>query len=221
MSSLGFPDFQQIQQWFGDALAQATARAVGAGSFTDGPFLLSSWSSVIVWVKPAGGPVVVTVTQQIDGAAPALAVVNTFTATAGQVVAESFVLLGNSISIKVQGSVAGTTVDYAIIPSNTTLSTTLSTVTAINGITGRATTGPGALAQQGTGFTVTPGAAGIVTINFAVPFVSPPIFVATPLGFQGIVWDNGPAVGSVVVNTATLAGVLTDATFEFIAIEAQ
>lgn len=116
----GYPDWQKIAQWLGAPIAQATALALGAGTHTDGPFPLASWASVVVAIKPTGGPVTVTVKQQVGGAPVSLVEAPSVVVPNGQVVFESFVLFGDSVSLILQGAIVGTTVDYAFYPSNTT-----------------------------------------------------------------------------------------------------
>lgn len=120
-SAGGFPDWQRITQWIGAPVVQGAALALGAGSHDDGPFQLASWASAIVAIKPAVGPVVVTLRQAVSGAPGTLELDSTFTVQPGVVLFESVVLQGNAVSLHLQGSVAGTTVDYALIPANTTI----------------------------------------------------------------------------------------------------
>lgn len=120
-SAGGFPDWQRITQWIGAPVVTGTGLALGAGAHDDGPFQLASWASAIVAIKPAGGPVVVTIKQAISGAPGTLELDTTFTVQAGAVLFESVVLQGNAVSLHLQGSVVGTTVDYALIPANTTI----------------------------------------------------------------------------------------------------
>jgi hypothetical protein len=118
--SSGYPDGQKITQWIGAAIAEAQALALGAGAHTDGPFVLGSWASIIVSLKPTGGPVTVTITQQVAGAPASLALVESVIVPAGAVLFEAFVLFGDTVSVTFQGSAGGTLLDYAITPSNTT-----------------------------------------------------------------------------------------------------
>lgn len=120
-SGLGYPDWQKIQQWIGAPIVSQVGLAIGAGTHDDGPVNLASWASVIVAIKPTGGAVTVTVKQQISGGPAGLELDTSFTVQAGVTVFESIVLSGDAISLHLQGGGVGTTVDYALIPSNTTI----------------------------------------------------------------------------------------------------
>jgi hypothetical protein len=118
-SALGYPDFQRITQWFGAPLDQATAFALGAGLKTVGPLDVRSFASVVVCVKPTGGAVTVTVTQSVRGGPAGLTTSSSFVVAAGNVVFEAFVLLAGVVTVTFQGTLAGETLDYAIVPANT------------------------------------------------------------------------------------------------------
>lgn len=132
MSSIGFPDGQRITQWLGSPLASATALAIGAGNHVDGPFNLASWASVIVAVKATGGTVTVTVTQTINGGPPGLALAQQFVVPAGQTLFESVVLFGDTVTLTLQGSAPGETVDYALYPANTTTNAQVLATASLN-----------------------------------------------------------------------------------------
>lgn len=120
MSSVGFPDWQKITQWLGAPEVSTVGLALGAGVHDDGPFDLASWASVVVAVMPTGGPVSVRLRQQIPGGPPSLTTDTTFAVAAGGVLFEAIVLMAGAVSLELTGTVPGTTVDYALYPSNTT-----------------------------------------------------------------------------------------------------
>lgn len=120
MSSVGFPDWQKITQWLGAPEVSTVGLALGAGVHDDGPFDLASWASVVVAVKPTGGGVTVRLRQQIPGGPPSLTTDTTFSVAAGGVLFEAIVLIAGAVSLELTGTVPGTTVDYALYPSNTT-----------------------------------------------------------------------------------------------------
>lgn len=119
-SGAGYPDYQRITQWLGAPFAQATALALGAGSHADGPYEVANFASVIVALKPTGGPVAVTIKQTVPGGPAGLILSETVVVAAGATLFEAFVLYGAAVELDLVGSVVGTTVDYAIYPSNTT-----------------------------------------------------------------------------------------------------
>lgn len=130
MSEHGYPDFQRYAQWFGAPLVDASAFAIGAGSHTDGPLQVNNWSSVILYVKPTGGTITATVRQTSSGILSGLVSDTVITIAAGSTVVRSVVLLGNQVSLILQGSAPGETVDYSLVPSNTAVNTgTVSTPT--------------------------------------------------------------------------------------------
>lgn len=116
----GYPDWQKIQQWLGAPIAQATGAAVGAGTITLGPFNLASWASLVVSLKPTGGNVTLTVKQKISGGPTTLELDTQFVVAAGTTVFEAVVLFGDAVTVTLQGTTVGETVDYAVYPSNTT-----------------------------------------------------------------------------------------------------
>lgn len=130
--STGYPDGQKITQWIGAPIAQAVAAPIGAGQIVIGPTRLSSWASVIVALKPTGGPVTITVTQTIPNGPGGLVLQQQVIVPAGGTVFESFVLFGANVTITLQGAVGGTTVDYAVTPSNTTTNAQVLTNATIN-----------------------------------------------------------------------------------------
>lgn len=116
----GYPDWQKIQQWLGAPLAQATGAAIGAGTVVLGPFNLASWASLVVSLKPTGGNVTLTVSQKISGGPSTLELDTQFVVAAGTTVFEAVVLFGDAVTVTLQGTTVGETVDYAVYPSNTT-----------------------------------------------------------------------------------------------------
>jgi hypothetical protein len=132
MSSLGYPDWQKIQQWLGAPLVQATGRVIGAGTVSDGPFNLASWASVVVAIKPTGGNVTVKIRQKVNGAPASLELVDTVVVPAGQTGFDAFVLFGDAVTLELTGSIAGVSVDYALYPSNTTTNAQLLASAVVN-----------------------------------------------------------------------------------------
>lgn len=133
MSSVagGFPDWQRITQWFGTALDQQTAYAIGAGAHPVGPLDVRNFASIVVCVRPVGGNVTVTVAQQVPGGPVGLVVSESFTVNAGNVVFESFVLLAGAATVTFQGTAGGETLDYAIVPSNVNTNAEVALVTTL------------------------------------------------------------------------------------------
>jgi hypothetical protein len=133
MSTLqtGFPDWQRITQWFGSPLDSATAFAIGAGAKVVGPLDVSNFASIVVCVKPTGGTVTVTVEQQVPGGPAGLKVATSFVANDGNVIFEAFVLLAGAAKVTFQGSAAGETLDYAIVPSNTNTNAEVAALTQL------------------------------------------------------------------------------------------
>lgn len=115
----GFPDYQRYSQWIGSPLAAAVDLAIGAGSHTDGPSEAGNWSSVILYIKPTGGSITATIRQTATGLDATLIADTVVVAAAGTVVVEAVVLLGNRVTLILQGSAGGETVTYALLPSNT------------------------------------------------------------------------------------------------------
>lgn len=132
MSSYGFPDGQEITQWLGQPIDEQTAYALGAGSKAIGPAVLANFASIIVAVKPTGGPVTVTITQGINGGPPGLQLQESVVVPAGATLFEAVVLFADSVTVTLQGSVGGTTVDYAVYPSNTTTNTQVLTQATVD-----------------------------------------------------------------------------------------
>lgn len=132
MSVSGFPDWQNIAQWLGSPVEQQTGRVINAGSYTTPAFELSSWAAVIVAIKAIGGAVDVTVTQNVSGGPTSLGLAQTFHVSAGATLFEAVVLFGDSVTVKFQGAGAGTSIDYAIYPSNTTTNAQVITQATIN-----------------------------------------------------------------------------------------
>lgn len=120
MSSYGFPDGQEITEWLGQPIDEQTAWPIGAGSKVVGPAVLANFASIIIAVKPTGGQVSVTIKQAIAGGPAALTLSQTVIVPAGTTLFEAFVLFADQVTVTLQGAVGGTTVDYAVYPSNTT-----------------------------------------------------------------------------------------------------
>lgn len=123
--SSGFPDWQGIQQWFGASLAVQSNLAVGAGVHTDGPFQVASWASVILWASATAQQVTFTITQTVADGPAALTSVTTVVVPAGQTKQQAVVLLGDTVTLTVQGAAVGAVTSYALVPSNTTSATTV------------------------------------------------------------------------------------------------
>lgn len=132
MSAYGYADGQAITGWLGVPLVDTTGLALGAGSHTDGPFIVTNFASVIVAIKATGGPVTLKVKQAISGGPASLVLEEDLVVTAGETVFQSFVLFGDSVSVELDGSVGGTTVDYAVVPSNTTTNAQVIQAATIN-----------------------------------------------------------------------------------------
>lgn len=132
MSSIGHPDDQDFAQWLGHPFVANAALALGAGTHTDGPYTVSNFASVILAIAPTTHGVTATITQQIQGAPAGLTVVENFTIGAGATLFEAIVLTGNIVTLQLQGGGAGTTVAYALYPSNTTTNTSVTSSTVLN-----------------------------------------------------------------------------------------
>lgn len=132
MSSIGHPDYQGFPQWLGHPFVANAALALGAGTHTDGPFTVSNFASIILAIAPTTHGVTATITQQISGAPAGLTVVETFNISAGSTLFEAIVLTGNLVTLELQGGGAGTTVAYALYPSNTTTNSAVSSSTVLN-----------------------------------------------------------------------------------------
>lgn len=132
MSIIDTPDWQEITGWFGDPLVSADALAIGAGSHSDGPYDVGSYSSIVLAVKPTGGTIVVTVTQSIAGGPAALLSTGSYTVAAGATLFQSIVLQANRVTISLQGSAGGETVAYALYPTNTAVNTGTVTPATLN-----------------------------------------------------------------------------------------
>lgn len=120
MSGYGFPDGQEITQWLGQPIDEQAAYPIGAGSKVVGPTVLANFASIIIAVKPTGGQVSVTIKQAIQGGPAGLTLSQTVVVPAGTTLFEAFVLFADQVTVTLQGAVGGTTVDYAVYPSNTT-----------------------------------------------------------------------------------------------------
>lgn len=120
MSTYGFPDGQEITQWLGQVLAEQQNLAIGAGSTVLGPFSLANFASIVVAIKPTGGSVTVRVRQAIANGPATLILEEDLVVTAGETVFQAFVLFGDQVTVELDGGGVGTTVDYAVYPSNTT-----------------------------------------------------------------------------------------------------
>lgn len=133
--SSGFPDWQGIQQWFGATVWQGTNQTLNAGSQASGDLQLASWASVIVWCKAQVQAVTITVTQQVTDGPAALINTQVITCAAGATIAQSVVLVGDLVNVTVTGGGAGCIADWAILPSNTTTSTSVTSVPIITRVT--------------------------------------------------------------------------------------
>jgi len=132
MSSYGFTDGQEITGWLGVPFEEATGRVIGAGSYVAGPFTCTNFASVVVAVKATGGNVTVKVTQSVASGPGSLQLAESIVVAAGGVDFEAFVLFGDTFTVEFDGSVAGTSIDYAIYPSNTTTNAQVITAATIN-----------------------------------------------------------------------------------------
>lgn len=119
MSSHGYPDYQRYSQWFGAPLVDANDFAIGAGSHTDGPLQVNNWSSVILYVSPTGGSITATIRQTSGGISSGLVSDTVVSVAAGATKVQPVVLVGNTVSLILQGTAGGETVDYSLIPANT------------------------------------------------------------------------------------------------------
>lgn len=131
-SAQGFPDWQRITQWLGPPIAQNTGLVIGAALHTDGPFQVSNFASVIVSLKAAVGNVTVTIKQTVPAGPASLVLTETVIVPAGATLFEAFVLFGGAVELDLTGSVAGTSVDYALYGSNTTTNAQVITNATIN-----------------------------------------------------------------------------------------
>lgn len=120
MSAVGYPDYQRITQWLGAPLVQGTGVVIGAGSHVDGPIEAANFASVIVAVKASVGNVTVTIKQSVPGGPASLILSEQIIVPPGGILFEAFVLFGAAIELDLTGSIAGTSVDYALYGSNTT-----------------------------------------------------------------------------------------------------
>lgn len=132
MSSVGYPDYQRITQWLGAPIVQGTGTAIGAGTHVDGPIEVANYASVILAIKPTGGPVTVTLKQTVPGGPASLLLTESVVVPAGATLFEAFVLFGQAVELDITGTIAGTTVDYALYGSNTTTNAQVITQATIN-----------------------------------------------------------------------------------------
>jgi hypothetical protein len=132
MSSVGYPDYQRITQWLGAPLLQGTGVAVFPGPHVDGPLEVANYASVIVALKAIGGNATVTVKQTVPAGPASLVLTETIIVPAGGILFEAFVLYGQAVELDITGSIAGTTVDYALYGSNTTTNAQVITNATIN-----------------------------------------------------------------------------------------
>lgn len=132
MSSVGYPDYQRITQWLGAPLLQGVGVGVFPGPHVDGPLEVANYASVIVALKAIGGNATVTIKQTVPGGPGSLVLTETIIVPAGATVFESFVLFGQAVELDITGSIAGTTVDYALYGSNTTTNAQVITSATIN-----------------------------------------------------------------------------------------
>ena len=127
----GFPDWQRITQWFGNSVAEEAGRVLDAGNLVVGPLNVRSFASIVVWIKAIGGPVTVTVTEQVPDGPASLQTQSSFVVAAGNVVAEAFVLLAGEATVTFQGVAVGTSIDYAIVPANTNVNAEVAALTQL------------------------------------------------------------------------------------------
>lgn len=132
MSSVGYPDYQRITQWLGAPLLQGTGLGVFPGPHVDGPIEVANYASVIVAVKANVGNVTVTIKQTVPAGPATLVLTETVIVPAGATLFEAFVLFGQAVELDLTGSIAGTTVDYALYGSNTTTNAQVITNATIN-----------------------------------------------------------------------------------------
>jgi hypothetical protein len=132
MSSVGYPDYQRITQWLGAPLVQATGLVIGIGTHVDGPIEVANYASVIVAIKPTGGPVTVTLKQTVPAGPVSLVLTESIIVPAGATLFEAFVLFGQAVELDLTGTVGGTAVDYALYGSNTTTNAQVLTNATIN-----------------------------------------------------------------------------------------
>lgn len=132
MSSVGYPDYQRITQWLGAPIVQGTGTAIGAGTHVGGPFEVANYASVILAIKPTGGPVTVTLKQTVPGGPASLLLTESVVVPAGATLFEAFVLFGQAVELDITGTIVGTTVDYALYGSNTTTNAQVITQATIN-----------------------------------------------------------------------------------------
>lgn len=128
----GFPDWQRITQWLGPPIVQNTGLVIGAGTHTDGPVQVSNFASVVVALKATGGNVTVTIKQTVPAGPASLVLTSSVVVPAGATLFEAFVLYGGAVELDLTGSIAGTSVDYALYGSNTTTNAQVVTAATIN-----------------------------------------------------------------------------------------
>lgn len=114
-----FADYQRITQWIGASLDTRDDLAVGNGTVVVGTYDVGNWASIIVWIKPTGNNVTVTITQKPRGAPAGLEASTTFTAADGVAKAQQVVLFADRVQISVTGTVPGSTADFMLLPANT------------------------------------------------------------------------------------------------------
>lgn len=179
----GFPDYQRITQWLGAPLDQRDDYALGAATVDFGPYDVGNWASLILWAAPAGGAVTLTLRQTPRGAPAALVVETVVNVAAGAVAAEAVVLVGDRVTLRVTGTVAGTLLDWALVPSNTTTAATFRS-TDLTLLTGRVSSA--GVKQAGTGWTVSRTGIGNYTITFDTAFAGAPAVQFTAIGAPSV-----------------------------------
>lgn len=132
MPTFGHPDYQAFPQWLGAPIAQATGAAIGAGTITQGPFLVANYASVVIAIKANGGKITATLKQTIQGGPAGLVDSVSWTVVNGSTTFETVVLVAQNVELDLQGDTGGMTVDYAIYPANTTTNASVSSVSTVN-----------------------------------------------------------------------------------------
>lgn len=132
MSAVGYPDYQKLSQWLGAPLVQGTGVVIGAGTHVDAAIEAANFASVIVALKATGGNVTVRVKQTVPGGPASLVLTQDVIVVAGATLFEAFVLFGSAVELDLIGTLAGTSVDYALYGSNTTTNAQVITQATIN-----------------------------------------------------------------------------------------
>lgn len=122
-----YPDFQAFPQWTGSPLSQATLNAIGGGTLDTGALPVGSWASIILWAKATAQPITAVVTQTLGAGPAALTISTNVTIPAGAQIADTIVMLGDTVEIVFTGGGAGCKLDYAVVPTNTTTNAQVTT----------------------------------------------------------------------------------------------